>query len=223
MRGCQIGASRPRAVPDDCATHRSSARENEARYKRCLEPGFPFDVAVAPPGQYALAAVQASFGRRRSPSELAVLRLGSRSRAPQLVRTLRLPRSLSPMGLAISRNGKYLAVAASVATAVLSLPALLAGRPDALLGILRDGESGVIEVTLSATGKFLFVSDEGSSVISVFNLARALLGGFSAPGVAVGRVTLGLRWWAPRCHRTGGCCTSPARSAGTTSTRGCCR
>ncbi|MGN6679909.1 MAG: YncE family protein [Streptosporangiaceae bacterium] len=148
-------------------------------------------MAVAPPGQYALAAVQASFGRRRSPSELAVLRLGSRSRAPQLVRTFRLPRSLSSMGLAISRNGKYLAVAASVATAVLSLPALLAGRPDALLGILRDGESGVIEVTLSATGKFLFVSDEGSSVISVFNLARALLGGFSAPGVAVGRVTLG--------------------------------
>jgi hypothetical protein len=157
-------------------------------------PGFPFDVVVAPHGQYAVASVAASFGPRGSASELAVLRLGSG--APRLVRAFRLPRSLPPLGLAISRNGKYLAVAASGGTAsggtaVLSLPALLAGRPHALLGILRDRDFGAIEATFSASGRFLFVSDEGSSVISVFNLARALRAGFSAPGVAVGKVPLG--------------------------------
>jgi len=116
-----------------------------------------------------------------------VLRLGSA--APRPVRALRLPRSLQPLGLAISRNGKYLAVAGAGGTAVLSLPALLAGRPHPLVGILRDREFGAIEVTFSASGKFLFVSDEAPSVISVFNLARALRVGFSAP-VAVARSPL---------------------------------
>ena len=145
-------------------------------------------MVVAPHGQYAVASVPASFRPRGSAGELAVLRLGSG--APRLVRAFRLPRSLPPLGLAISRNGKYLAVAAG-GTAVLSLPTLLAGRPHALLGILRDREFGAIEMTFSASGKYLFVSDDDPSVISVFNLAWALRAEFSAPGVAVGTVPLG--------------------------------
>jgi DNA-binding beta-propeller fold protein YncE len=153
--------------------------------------GSPFGVAILPGGQYAVAAV----GNLASPSELAVLALNGGT--PELVRTVTLPTTgLAPAevdaaGLAISHDGQYLAVTQDLMTTILSVPALLAGTGDPVLGELRDGGGGTIEAAFSADDRYLFVSDEYASALSVFDLAKALRAGFSAAGVAVGRLILG--------------------------------
>src|ERR1700690_997649 len=171
-----------------CTKAVASARKLHVRPHTAAVPGDAFGVVAVPGGHYAVASVDAAA--RGSGSGLAVLRL-SRG-APRLIRTFRLPgRSVSPAGLAISHSGRYLAVTVAAATDVLSLRDVLAGQRDALLGVLNDHGNGTIEATFSRDDRYLFVSDEYSPAISVFNVAKALRAGFSAPGVALGKVPLG--------------------------------
>jgi DNA-binding beta-propeller fold protein YncE len=147
-------------------------------------PGLPFGAAVLPGGRYAVVAVE---GTRTS--DVAVF--GLRGGRPRLVRTVPLPGPPDAAGLAISHNGRYLAVTQDPGTTVLNLPELLAGRGNPVLGVLKDGGIGAIEAAFSADDRYLFVSDEYSPALSVFDLARAVRAGFSARGVAVGKVRLG--------------------------------
>ncbi|MBV9448297.1 MAG: hypothetical protein JO345_20620 [Streptosporangiaceae bacterium] len=151
-------------------------------------PGMPFGTAILPGGRYAVVAVENIPG-----SSVALLALGSGK--PRLVRTVPLPSAPGgaalAAGLAISHNGRYLAVTQSdFATTVLSVAKLLSGASDPVLGELKDVAVGRIEAAFSADDRYLFVSDEYSNALSVFDLARALRAGFSAPGVAVGQVRL---------------------------------
>jgi DNA-binding beta-propeller fold protein YncE len=57
-----------------------------------------------------------------------------------------------------------------------------------VLGRLDDGASGQIEAAFSVDDDFLFVTDEDSDQLSVFNVERAVVNGFATSGVAVGRV-----------------------------------
>jgi DNA-binding beta-propeller fold protein YncE len=75
--------------------------------------------------------------------------------------------------------------------AVLSLPTLLAGGANPVLGMLDDHGVGPVEAVVSRDDRYVFVSDEYSPAVSVFDLAKALTGGFDAPGVAVGKILLG--------------------------------
>jgi DNA-binding beta-propeller fold protein YncE len=143
-------------------------------------PGSPFGVAIAPGGRTAIVSL---VGGR---STLAVLAMDEG--APRLLRTVSVLGSQAATGMAVSHDGRFLAVTLNTQTAVLSLPALLAGAPDPVLGVLADKGFGTIEAAFSADDRFLFVSDESSSAISVFDLGEALERGFSAPGVAVGQV-----------------------------------
>ncbi|HEX6527224.1 MAG TPA: hypothetical protein VF070_45530 [Streptosporangiaceae bacterium] len=148
--------------------------------------GRPFGTAVLPGGRYAVVAVENMPG-----SSVALIALGG---APRLVRTVPLagPGGAALVaGLAISHNGHFLAVTQSdFATTVLSVPRLLSGISDPVLGELKDVAVGRIEAAFSADDRYLFVSDEYSNALSVFDLARALRAGFAAPGVAVGQVRL---------------------------------
>jgi DNA-binding beta-propeller fold protein YncE len=172
--------------PPHCRTQVATAPKLRGEHPSTLRVhGAPFDVAVAPGGRYGIAADEGD----QSINGVAVLRL-SRGQ-PRLVRRFLMGGDASPAGMAISPNGKYLAVTVDNATEVLSLPALLAGRGRILLGTLNDHGIGTIEATFSANGDYLFVSDEYSPALSVFDLAKALRSGFSAPGVAVGKLTLG--------------------------------
>ncbi|HEX8004900.1 MAG TPA: YncE family protein [Trebonia sp.] len=147
-------------------------------------PGNPFGAAVLPGGRYAVVAVD---GTRAADVAVFAIRGGK----PRLVRLAPLPGPAIAAGLAISHNGRYLAVTQGPVTTVVRLPELLAGRGDVVLGQLKDGGFGPIEATFSADDRYLFVSDEYSPALSVFNLAKALRAGFSAPGVAVGKLRLG--------------------------------
>lgn len=147
--------------------------------------GSPFGVVVVPGGKYAVVSVPGPEGR------LAVLVLGG-SR-PRLLRIVTLqPASGAVLGMAISPDGKYLAVTETSQTALVSLPQLLYRGASLVRGVLSDQGFGTIEAAFSAHGSYLFVSDEDTQTVSVFNVAKALHDGFSSPGVAVGQVPVGL-------------------------------
>lgn len=115
---------------------------------------------------------------------------------PRVVRTVQLPQIVEAWGMAMTHDGRFLLLAGGDATAVLSVSALERGGRNPVLGTLSDSSSGQIEVALSPDDRYAFVSDETTGAVSVFDLARALRGGFSAsgvlsaPGVAVGIVHL---------------------------------
>lgn len=147
--------------------------------------GTPFGVVVVPGGRYAVVSVSGAKGK------LAVLVLGGGR--PRLLRIVTLqPASGAVLGMAISPDGKYLAVTETSLTVLVSLPPLLHRGASLVRGVLSDRGFGTIEAAFSAHGSYLFVSDEDTQTVSVFNVAKALHDGFSSPGVAVGEVPVGL-------------------------------
>jgi DNA-binding beta-propeller fold protein YncE len=112
----------------------------------------------------------------------------------RLIRTVPLPVSLTgAYGMTLTHDGRLLLVAGYSATAVLSVSALEDSRGDPVAGLLTDAGNGQFGVTVSADDRYVFVTDELTNGLSVFNLALALAlrRGFTAHGVAVGTVPLG--------------------------------
>lgn len=135
-------------------------------------------------GRWAFASLNTGMG-----GALEVLRLeGDTARA---VRTVQLPRIQEAWGMAMTHDGRFLLIAGGDGTAVLSVSALELASRSSVVGTLSDSAFGAIEVALSPDDRYAFVSDEQAGAVSVFDLARALHGGFtpgviSPPGVAVG-------------------------------------
>jgi DNA-binding beta-propeller fold protein YncE len=157
-------------------------------------PGHPFAVLVAPGGHGTIVSLDPDKPGNGSPDLAVVAAVGAK---PTLVRTVSLPGGGGAAGMAISHDGRYLAVtmaggtgSVSGRTAVLSLPSLLAGSPNPVLGMLDDHGIGPIEAVFSRDDRYVFVSDEYGPTVSVFNLATALSEGFDAPGVSVGKVPM---------------------------------
>jgi DNA-binding beta-propeller fold protein YncE len=73
---------------------------------------------------------------------------------------------------------------------VLSLSRVVNGAAHPVLGVLTGFGTGEFEAAASSDDHYVFVTDENSGGLNVFNLALALRRGFSAPGVAVGAVPL---------------------------------
>jgi DNA-binding beta-propeller fold protein YncE len=135
-------------------------------------------------GRWAFASVSTDDG-----GEIAVIALGRE--APRLVRVVKLPGSLTAaFGMAMTQDGTLLVVAGYRATAVLRVRALEDGSSDPVAGVLDDAGAGQFEVAVSADDRYVFVTDETTGSLSVFDLALALRRGFSAHGVAAGIVPL---------------------------------
>ena len=151
-------------------------------------PGSPTAVMGTVDGRWAFASLSTLTVPRTIQGSIAVLALSRK--APRLVRTAVLPRSLTgAYGMAMTRNGLLL-VAGYTGTAVLNVRALEDGGRDQLVGMLRDAGTGQFEVAVSGDDRYVFVADETTGGLSVFDLATALRHGFSAPGVAVRIVPL---------------------------------
>jgi DNA-binding beta-propeller fold protein YncE len=151
-------------------------------------PGSPTAVVGTADGRWAFASLSTVSVPGTIHGAIAVLALGRK--APRLVRTVMLPLSLTgAYGMAMTRGGLLL-VAGYTATAVFSVRALEDGGRDQLVGILRDAGTGQFEVTVSGDDRYVFVTDETTGGLSVFDLATALRHGFSAAGVAVRIVPL---------------------------------
>jgi len=146
--------------------------------------GQPTAVVGTADGRWAFASVSV-----RNAGEIAVMALTGK--APRLVRTVKLPDSLAAaFGMVITHDGRLLLVAGNTATAVLSVQALEDGGHNPVVGVLTDAGAGEFEVMVSGDDRYVFVTDEDTGGLSVFDLAMALRDGFSAPGVAVGIVPL---------------------------------
>jgi DNA-binding beta-propeller fold protein YncE len=187
VAGCSSAGPHPaaEALTAGCSTSVSAGALLAAQKSVTLRvPGHPFAVVGTADGRWAFASV--SNGGR---GEIAVLALDHH--ALRLVRTVSLPGPLTTaFGLAMTHDGRLLLVAGYTATAVLSVPALEDGGRDPVLGLLADAGAGQTEIAVSDDDRYVFVADESTGGLSVFNLAAALRRGFSASGVAVGIVPL---------------------------------
>ena len=97
----------------------------------------------------------------------------------------------SATGMALSHNGRWLAVTTfDNGTFLVSVADLLAGIADPVLGLLKDGTSGQIEAAFSVDDRYLFVADENSAQVSVFDVERAVGSGFNSAHVAIGQALL---------------------------------
>jgi DNA-binding beta-propeller fold protein YncE len=174
------GATPPTLASPICSSQVAGAPTLDVSATMTDVPGHPFGVAVSPDGRQVIVSLVG-----RGPT-LAVLDMSGG--AATLRGTVSLPGGEPAHGMALSHSGRYLAVTLESQTAVVSLPALLAGAADPVLGMLHDGGIGTIEAAFSADDRYVFVSDEGSGAISVFDLDTALTTRFDAPGIAVGQV-----------------------------------
>jgi DNA-binding beta-propeller fold protein YncE len=147
-------------------------------------PGSPTAVVGTADGRWAFVSVSAGNG-----GEIAVMALGRGTL--RLVRAVPLPGSMtSAFGMALTHDGRLLLIAGYTATAVMSVSALEDGHGDPVAGVLADAGAGQFEVAVSGDDRYVFVADETTGGLSVFDLAVALQHGFAARGVAVGIVPL---------------------------------
>lgn len=185
--GCTSSAPHPVAVSltAGCSTQVAASRLSAAiRPVTAPVPGSPFAVVGTADGRWAFASVSAGSG-----GEIAVMALDRGT--PRLVRTVLLPGSMSnASGMALTQDGRLLLVAGYTASAVMSVRALENGHGDPVAGVLVDAGAGQTEVAVSGDDRYVFVTDETTGGLSVFDLAVALQHGFAAPGVAVGIVPL---------------------------------
>jgi DNA-binding beta-propeller fold protein YncE len=193
LAGCSSGAAQPASasLTASCSTRVHAGRSLEAGPVTAPVAGHPTAFVGTADGRWAFASVTAYAGPGEAGASGAVdlLRLGSGE--PRQVRTVKLPGSLAgAWGMALTHNGQLLLVAGYTATAVLSVRALEDGGRDPLTGVLTVAGAGQFGVAVSADDRYVFVTDETTGGLSVFDLALALRHGFSAPGVAVGIVPL---------------------------------
>jgi len=184
--GCSPGGSHAAVsvVSSGCSTQVEAGRRLPERPATAAVPGQPTAVVGTANGRWAFASVSTGSG-----GAVAVLALGQASL--RLVRLVSLPATFSDaFGMAMTHDGRLLVVAGFTAIAVLSVPALEDGAQDPLVGVLSDAGDGYFEVAVSGDDRYVFVTDETSGGLSVFDLATALEHGFSAQGVAVGIVSL---------------------------------
>jgi DNA-binding beta-propeller fold protein YncE len=155
--------------------------------------GDPFGVAVTADGHWSF--VSSPFGT--SPGSaggwIAVF-ANSGSAVPKLVRSIP---AAEPLGVTITRNGRYLLAASGSGAVVVSVQQAEEGILHKVLGTLRSGGTGhgaaggAIEVVTSPDDRFAFASLEDSSEIAVFNLQQALASGFRTSGF-VGDIPTGI-------------------------------
>jgi DNA-binding beta-propeller fold protein YncE len=191
LSGCS-SAPRPQASAAKAATLSVGCSTQVASDKPLSAPrpitatvrGAPTAMVGTPDGRWAFASL--SKDASGAIAVMAVTRGTLR-----LVRTVPLPHSLpAAYGMTLTHDGRLLLVADYTATAVLSVSALEDGRGNPMVGVLNDAGSGQFEVAVSADDRYVYVSDENTGDLSVFDLAVALRRGFTAPGVAIGLVPL---------------------------------
>ncbi len=149
-----------------------------------------FGVASAVGGQYA-------FVSTRRPAIEVISGLPSPAR---VLRTVAVPPSTTPLGLAVTPDGSYLLAASGGGALVLSTARLEHGGANPYLGTLQvplsghpgfQSPGGAIEVTTADDGRYAFVSLEDTGQIAVYNLDAALATGFGRSHL-VGYIRLGL-------------------------------
>jgi len=166
LPGCTTAVQQAKALPAAAVTMAPVQDQSGL-------PARPFDVVVTANGRWAFASLNGV-------AEIAVYQIGQ-GRMPVLAHLISVS-GISPFGEALTPGDRYLLVADGGGGAdVISVAAAEAGSGAAVLGLMDSGGGeGALAVTASPDGRFAFVSLEGSGRIAVYNLRRAIAGGFTA-------------------------------------------
>jgi serine/threonine protein kinase len=144
--------------------------------------GDPFAVQESPDGKYMFATIG---------NGIAVLQNNGPGSTPTFVRTVQAKGA--DKGLVVTPDGRYLLAAGNDDVIVISVQQAEQGAANPLVGVLDSPSgSGAIGVAASPDGKFAFLTLQNTTHMAVFNLAKALSGGFNA-GDFVGFVPLGVQ------------------------------
>jgi serine/threonine protein kinase/DNA-binding beta-propeller fold protein YncE len=142
--------------------------------------GKPFDVVATSDGKYAFVSVG---------NGIDVFSLSGST--PALLRSIPVPGA--DKGMALTSDGRYLIASANSGAAILSVAAAEQGTPNAVVGTLTSPKGGgAVEVQLSMSGKYVFVSLQSSNEVAVFNLQHALASGAS-PSDFIGYIPVGIQ------------------------------
>ena len=148
-------------------------------------PSPPFGVAVSADGCWVFVSMMNNNGGKGA--GIAVL---SRKRGRvDLVRTY--PLATPPTGIVLTHDGKLLISAAIDKVVFLDVPCLISGCGKPMAGSFSDGRSmGSIYANVTSDDKFLFVSEEAASAVTVINLDHARSARFGA-GSIIGKIPVG--------------------------------
>ena len=132
-------------------------------------PGHPFVAVSSADGCTVFVSLTGARGR----SQLAVLKRLNGSM--NVAHTMDVPGQLT--GLALTRDGSLLVGANGQGAVLFSVDRLVAGADNALLGVLNEGVgAGSIYVVFSPDERLLFMSNERSNTLSVYDFAAARTG-----------------------------------------------
>ena len=154
-------------------------------------PGAPFSAIPTKDGCTIFVSIN-SQQDRTTPGHIAVL-----SRAAgkvMLVQDIAVPSHGGVAGMALSHDGKFLAVSNGSGVLLFDTDRLAAGdgKPVAeakdLGGAGPQGQAGSVYVAISPDEKLLFVSDEGTASVTVYDFAKLRSGDTNA----IGRISVGI-------------------------------
>jgi DNA-binding beta-propeller fold protein YncE len=148
-------------------------------------PGNPFLALPSRDGCWIFVSLVRTA---EAPARIALL---TRAKgALSLARELEVPTNAT--GMALTRDGTLLVVAAGPGVAFVDTAKLTAGADGALIGVWQDDLKGAGRVYVNVTrdGRYLFVSDESVQSISVLDIAGVRKSGIA--GIkALGRIPTG--------------------------------
>jgi len=146
-------------------------------------PGRPFGAVPTPDGCWLLVSFS---GATSSPANgVAVLRWAQGA----LTRSKLVPLGPSPTGMAMTHDGKVLAVATGSGVTLLDVGRVLDGSSDPFVGFVSlGGTAGVIYVAVTEDDTLLFTANEGAASVTVVDLPMARSG---LPGAVIGTIPVG--------------------------------
>ena len=104
-----------------------------------------------------------------------------------------IPIASAPAGMALSHDGKLLAAAAGARVLLFEVDKLMAGDNTPLASASDGPNAGSVYAAITADDRLLFISDEGTATLSVYDLAKLRSRATEPVGpIPVGRLPVGL-------------------------------
>ena len=172
------------AAPQSNAADCNSLSGEPVRYVKL--PGQPFSTISSPDGCWLFVALSSS--NPREINGVAVLKRNGNGDI-QLQRVVTV--ESGPTGMTITHDGKLLIATDGDVVVFLDTQKLISGTGDPILGYFADQpDAASVYANVTRDDKFLFVSDEDASSITVIDLEKARAGGFTEKSI-VGKIPTG--------------------------------
>lgn len=172
------------AAPQSKAADCNSLSSEPVRYVKL--PGQPFSTISSPDGCWLFVSLSSS-----APQEINGVAVLKRNGNGDIQLQRVIPVENGPSGMTITHDGKLLIASDGDFVVVLDVQKMTTGSADPILGYFADQpEAGSVYANVTRDDKFLFVSDEDASSITVIDLEKARANGFNEKSV-VGKIPSG--------------------------------